>query len=184
MSDTVFMTIPVVRLKAWLIMAVALMFCAPLFPETVPHTEAETLSGKKIVLPDAAAGKLAVLIVGFSHASSAPMKEWAQRVDADYRTNPGFIYFQVPVIAGAPRMVRGMIMHGMKKDVSKEKYDTFAVVTQDEHAWKQAAGFERPNEAYVLLLDASGNVLWKTQGTADAHYAELRTRIAQLATQK
>ncbi|MBZ5522911.1 MAG: hypothetical protein LAP21_11800 [Acidobacteriia bacterium] len=178
------MTIPGIRLKALQITAVALMFCAPLFAQTVPHTEAESLSGKKIVLPDAASGKLAVLIVGFSHKSSTPMKEWAQRIDADYRSNPGIIYFQVPVIASAPRMVRGMIMHGMKKDVPKDKYETFAVVTRDEIAWKQAAGFDRPDDAYILLLDATGNIRWKTSGTAEAHYTELKTQIAQLATPK
>jgi predicted transcriptional regulator len=81
-------------------------------------------------------------------------------------------------------MVRGMIMRGMKKDIPKDKYETFAVITQDENAWKQAAGYERSEEAYVLLLDASGKIRWKTHGAPDAHYAELKTQIAQLAERK
>jgi hypothetical protein len=184
LSDTVFMPIPGVCVKALRTMAVAILICAPLFSQSVPHTEAESLSGKKIVLPDAATGKIAVLIVGFSRSSSAPSKEWAQRIDDDYKANPGFLYFQCPVIAGAPRMVRGMIMRGMKKDIPKDKYETFAVITQDENTWKQAAGYERSEEAYVLLLDASGKIRWKTHGAPDAHYAELKTQIAQLAERK
>lgn len=167
------------------IFAVALL-CAPASAQAVPHTEAETLSEKKIMLPDFVAGRPAVLIVGFSHASSSPAKDWARRVDADYPSDQKFISLQVPVLAGAPRLVRGMIRHGMKKDIPKEKYDRVALIFKDEDAWKSAAGFESAHgdDAYILLLDASGNIRWKTHGTTADHYDELKTRIAGMSQQK
>ena len=41
---------------------------ASLSAQVNPHTEADTLADKKIVLPEAAAGHPAVFIVGFSRA--------------------------------------------------------------------------------------------------------------------
>jgi hypothetical protein len=180
------MKIPAFRSKVLCAVLVSVVLCAPVCAQTVPHTEAETLSEKKIVLPDFVAGRPAVLIVGFSHASSSPTKEWAQRVAADYPSDAKLACLQVPILAGAPRMVRGMIRHGMKKDIPKEKYDRVALVFKDEDAWKKAADFDHSHsdDAYILLLDASGNIRWKTRGTAADHYDELKTQIAHLPAQK
>ena len=38
---------------------------------------------------------------------------------------------------------------------------------EGEDALKKAAGFQASDEAYVLLLDANGNVVWREHGAVD-----------------
>ena len=45
--------------------------------DSLPRIEGESFTGEKVVLPDAAQGKVAVLIFGFSKASGAESRAWA-----------------------------------------------------------------------------------------------------------
>ena len=57
----------------------------------------------KIVLPDAAAGKVAVLIFGFTKASKVPTSAWAEKLQADLGTRSEFELYQLPVLESVPR---------------------------------------------------------------------------------
>ena len=45
-----------------------LLFVGPLAAQSIPHTQADTLSGGKITLPDAVLGHPAIITIGFSRA--------------------------------------------------------------------------------------------------------------------
>jgi hypothetical protein len=48
----------------------------------------------------------------------------------------------------APKMVRGLIRHGIRGSIPKDEQDSFVLLYQDEDVWKILADFSDPNNAY------------------------------------
>jgi hypothetical protein len=144
-----------------------------LHAEQFPRIEGENLLGQKMALPDAAAGHLAVVVIGFTHSSQNQTKAWAARLQHEFPT------YSIAVLEDAPRLVRGMAVHGMKGGVPEDQRDHFIVVYHNENELKQAAGFDAPNDAYVLLLDKDGAIRWSFHGpVTDAAVDELKSHAA------
>jgi hypothetical protein len=114
---------------------------------TVPPDEGENLLGQKMALPDAAAGHPTVVVIGFTHSSQNQTKAWAARLQHEFPT------YSIAVLENAPRLVRGMAVHGMKGGVPQDQRDHFIVIYHDEKELKQMAGFDRPGVAQVLGTD-------------------------------
>jgi len=141
-----------------------LLFAAFAAAQTIPHTEAEALSGRKVVLPGDFSGHSAVLIVGFSRSGGDSARRWGKQLSQDLAGEKNLRIYSVAELQDAPKMVRGMIRHGMRNGLSKEEQDFFVVLYQDEDAWKKAADFADTNDAYILLADSTGKIVWKTRG--------------------
>jgi ATP10 protein len=135
----------------------------PAFAQSVPTTTVDTLSGKKLSLPDAVRGHLSLFILGFSRNSSHPTSDWNKNLRAAFAADHNLQIYQVADIAGAPRLLRGIITSGMRKGVPPDQRDNFFVVT-DDTAWKQWASYSAPDDAYIVLVNQSGQPIWKTHG--------------------
>jgi len=149
----------------------------------IPKTQGTTLSGTAVALPDALKGKVGVLVVGFSHASQGQVAAWGKRLTAEYGQSAGVMYFEVPMLAGAPKMLRGMIVKSMGKSVPEAERPHFLPMMEGEAAWRAVAHYDKPDDAYVLLVDSTGMVHWQTEGDAtDSAYAGLKQQVETLAT--
>jgi hypothetical protein len=60
-----------------------------------------------------------------------------------------------------------MVTHGIKGSIPKEQYDRFLLVFHGEKQLEAAAGFSRPEDAYVLVIDGAGGVRWSLHGQVD-----------------
>jgi len=161
-----------------------LMIALLLVPATAqqfPRLQEENLAGQQVVLPDAASGKVAVLVIGFTHASQKPCEAWAKRLLQDFGSNPAAVAFQLAVIEDAPRFIRGMITSGMKKGLPENQRGTFIPVMHEEAALKTLVGYKAADDAYIVVLDRGGKVVYQTHSAApDAGYSELRAKLAGL----
>jgi hypothetical protein len=68
-------------------LAVMLFLGTGVWAQDIPHVEAETLSGKKIVLPDAAADHPAIFIIGFSRAGGDSSGRWGKDLRKELASN-------------------------------------------------------------------------------------------------
>jgi len=119
------------------------------------------------------AGRPAILILGFTHGSQAQTKAWGARVGRRFPA------WSIAVLEDVPRLVRGMVSHSIKSSIPKEQYGHFVLVLHGEKELKQAAGFDRPDDAYLLLIDASGRIQWSCHGApTDAAIDEIARRLA------
>jgi hypothetical protein len=151
----------------------------------MPRIAGESLSGHQVTLPDAANGKVTVLIFGFSRASKESSGAWADRILSDFGAQAGFVLYQLPVIEGAPGILRGMIISSMKKGVPENRRDYFVPLVKGETELKKLVNFKESDDAYLVTLDSSGRVAYLRHGPfRDADYAAMRTEIQAMLNHK
>jgi hypothetical protein len=166
-------------------MAIALAVCFSTSLEGAaqqfPRLQEENLAGQRVVLPDAASGKIAVLVLGFSHASGTSAGAWAKRIRSDFGKTSGFELYQLAVLEGAPKILRGMIISGIKKGVPDNERANFIPVLHNAEQLQKLVSFKVEDDAYVVVLDRSGTVAYQTHGTSvDPGYAELHAKLQSL----
>ena len=143
--------------------------------QELPRIEGKNLLDRKIELPQAAAGHPAVLVIGFTHASQHQVKPWAAKLA------PMFPTWQIAELQDVPRLVRGMVEHGIKSDTPSDQRERFVITFQGEKELKAAAEFGAPDDAYLLILDGSGAIRWRYHGPlTDAALDEVKSQIAAL----
>lgn len=150
----------------------------------LPRMEGETLSGNKIVLPDDARGKIALLAIGFSKKAGDATHAWSDRFKKDFGTDSKFAVYPVAELEAAPRFVRGMIVGSMRKGTPEADRSHFVTLFQGSEELKHFVGFSGSDDAYLLLLDANGTVAWRGHGVFhEDDYRALQTAAKKLATQ-
>jgi hypothetical protein len=163
-----------------------LVCCAAvtLAAETIPSTEAENLLGEKIKIAASLNGKVGVLLLGFSHASGTNVGVWEKRLAQDYGANAQVVIYQMPILESVPRLVRGMMSSGMRKDIPKDKQANFLLVYHDEAEWKQVCGYQKSDDAFIVLGDKTGEIRWRGSGDGKlGSYATLHQQIQVLLVQ-
>ena len=143
----------------------------------LPHTEAETLSGKKIVLPDALTGRPTIVVIGFTKRSQSQTAAWSTQLAKDYGTEPRLQRYSIAVLDDVPAFIRGMAISGIRRGVPKEQQDNFIVLTHDAKPWRDIAGITNADDAYVILVDNTAHIVAQTQGPVESAYAPLQKEI-------
>lgn len=146
----------------------------------IPVTHGTTLAGTQLTLPDALKAKLNIVIIGFDHASQEQIGSWGRLIAADYGKSADVNYFELAMLASAPRMLRGMMVRRLGSSVPFEERDHYIPLLEGEPAWRAVAHYDKPDDAYVLLVDSKGTVLWQTEGEpTNAAYGAFKARVAK-----
>lgn len=146
--------------------------------QPMPRIEGESFAGQKVMLPDDAKGKVALLVFGFTKASKGPTSAWGEKIFSEFRHQAGFALYQLPVLEDVPRFVRGMVLSGMKKGVKENMRDHFVPILQGESELKKLVSYKEPDDAYLVVLDPSGKIVQQIHGTfSGTGYEQLRREI-------
>jgi hypothetical protein len=159
------------RKAAILLVAVALP-CWGVLAQSLPATEGETLSGKPTTLARDVSGKPAVVVIGFSKASSSESAAWAKRLKGD-ASLAGMAVYQVAVLEEVPKLVRGMVKSSIRGSVPAADQGTFVMLFHDEAQWKELAHYKNADDAYVVVLDRSGTTRFTVTGAVADHYGDI-----------
>ena len=152
--------------------------------DVFPRLEAEFLTGRKAVLPDAAAGKTALVMMGFTYDSRFDVEKWAEHLRREFAANDAFTFYEVPVIGGMGRLAKWFIDSGMRKGTPKELHENVITVYGGADRWKTAMGFTKAQEhaAYLALLGPDSRVQWLHRGGfSEEAMAALKTAMAGAA---
>ena len=149
--------------------------------QPLPRIEGDSFADQKVVLPDAARGKIAVLIFGFTKASKEATSAWARKIQAEFGTRSGFVLYQLPVLESVPRLIRGMVISSIKKGVPENMRAHFVPIVQNESELKKLVSYKAPDDAYMVVLDPDGQVVLQTSGQfSEGAYGEFRTHLESL----
>ena len=147
----------------------------------IPEVHGISFAEQAVNLPEILKGKVGVLVVGFSHGSQDQVMGWGKRLAGDYRDSPTVVYYEMPVLASVPRMLRGFVEGKIKDSVPDAARARFVPLLENEAAWRTVAHYKGGDDAYVLVVDEHGVVRWETQGAAtDASSGALKERVEAL----
>jgi ATP10 protein len=149
--------------------------------ETFLHLASETLSGRQTVLPDDAHGRIALLVIGFTKKSSHATRAWGQRFNKDFGNNQHYVVYQIAVLQDVPRFIRGMVTSGIRRETPPGEQEHFLTAFNGEEDMKRFVSYSAPDEAYLLLLDAKGEIRWRGHGSfLEQNYADLQEATNKL----
>ncbi|HEY6412574.1 MAG TPA: hypothetical protein VIX42_02735 [Edaphobacter sp.] len=150
----------------------------------IPMTHGTTFAGAQVMLPDDLRGRVGVLVLGFSKSSGEMCSGWGRRVAANYRETHEVMYYQMPVLASVPKLIRSMVVKSIRSSVPETEQTHFLPVFSDEAEWRKIARYANVDDAYVLVVDGDGRVRWQASGKAtDAEFAALKEQVDALRTQ-
>ena len=104
--------------------------------------------------PQAASGRVALLMLGFTYDSRFQVEAWAKRFRQDFGTEPSVTFFEIPMIGGLARMGKWFIDSGMRRGTPKADHENVITVYGGTDAWKQRVGFRDP-QGRVSDIDRS-----------------------------
>jgi hypothetical protein len=143
----------------------------------IPTLHVTAFDGTPIHLPDPVHPRPAILVLGFSQSSRPQVADWGKRLAAD----PAFAFYELPVLAAVPRLLRPLILGHIRASVPPILQPHFAPLLTDETQWRQAVQYTAPDDAYLLLVDPTGTILWRAHGPlTDATFAALQNQRQQL----
>ena len=152
--------------------------------ERIPEVHGTSFANQAVNLPAAFEGKAAgILVIGFSHGSREEVTGWATKIAGDYRTSTVVAYYELPIVAGVPGFVRGVVLRSIKSSTPERAQRRVVPVTNNEAGWKAITHYGEADDAYLLVVDSQGNVVWQTHGQpTDAAYAALKQQVESLKT--
>ena len=145
--------------------AIFLCFVSAAFAaDAFPHITGQTFGERAVTIPDAFKGKPTVLVITFTRVAQEQARAWTDKIKQKSISVPAY---QVLELEDVPRLFRGFVRGSIRKSISKESQGNFILLFEGEDALKKAVGFQVSDDAYVLLLDANGNIVWREHGAVD-----------------
>jgi hypothetical protein len=149
--------------------------------DPLPPLRGEFLSGRTAILPQDAAGRVALLLLGFTYDSRFAVEAWAGKFRGQFKDEPRVTFYEIPMIGGLARLGKWFIDSGMRRGTPKEDYEHVITVYGGTEPWKQRVEFGDPKAAYLILLDGSGRIAWRHSGGLDEQaYQTLASEVRRL----
>lgn len=169
-----------------MMLAAALAVAGALAPgDPLPELRGTFLTGREAVLPQAAAGKTALLALGFTYDSRWAVEAWVKRFRKEFGAREGVTFFEVPMIGGMARMGKWFIDSGMRRGTPKEDHGHVITVYGGTGAWKQRLNFRNGDDAYLILLAPDGTIAWMHNGPfEESAWQRLSERMAEPAQRR
>jgi hypothetical protein len=168
-------------MKVGILGFIAALCAAPAVGEQLPPLRGEFLTGRSALLPQAAAGRVALLLLGFSYDSRFQVEAWAKRFRQDFGADPKVTFFEIPMIGGLARMGKWFIDSGMRRGTPKADQENVITVYGGTEPWKKRVGFQNPKAAYLILIDPAGRIAWRHAGDLEeAPYQTLSSEVSRL----
>lgn len=147
----------------------------------IPPVQGTTFSNARVNLPEDLNGKVGILVIGFSQGSRDAITDWGKKLADDYFDSPHVVFYEMPVLASVPKMMRGFVTGRIKASVSERGKVHFLPLLDNEMSWRALTHYNKPDDPYIVLIDGSGRVRWQSQGppTADT-YGILKHQVAAI----
>ncbi len=149
--------------------------------DLLPRLRGEFLTGRAAELPQAASGKVALLLLGFTYDSRFAVEAWARKFREQFERETRATFYEIPVIGGMARLGKWFIDGGMRRGTPKADQENVITVYGGTEPWKRSVGFRDPNAAYLILIDQRGKVAWRyAGGFGDETFRALSSEVLKL----
>lgn len=159
--------------------------------EKFPQIKGETVSDKKIRVPDDTRGKYTLIGMAFSSKSDEELQSWFQPVytrflqdaenaglfaDFAYDVN---VYF-IPMFSGLKKAAAGSAKKKALNKVDSELHPHILFYVGEIRSYRDALGLEEKDQPYFFVLDKQGKVVYATEGAyTSAKMEEVETILSR-----
>lgn len=141
----------------------------------MPVLDVKTLNGDSVSLPRDTRARGVVLVIGFSKAATKTSNAWLDSCRSAGATGPagsGVLCYDVRMLEGVPRALRGMVERGMRSKFPLELQRKTLLVYSENTAWRERVGATDDKAAYIIGCDGDGRV----RSTATGDFTELKLK--------
>ena len=138
-----------------------------------PPIVGETLTGRRLELPDDFESPLNLVFVAFRRSQQATVDSWLETAIDLEAGFPNLRYYELPVISRLYAPARIVIDGGMRAGIpdADARERTITAYT-DKRVVRRALDIDDEGEMHAVLVDRDGTVYWraagpKTEGAAD-----------------
>ena len=114
--------------------------------DRMPELKGQTLTGRTAVLPQASAGNVTLVAMGFTYKSRVPVEAWAGWYRTTIDPTTEVTLFEVPMIGGMATLGRWFINRGMRSGTPVELHDQVITVYGGTGDWKQRLSYSTSHE--------------------------------------
>ena len=138
-----------------------------------PSVEGSNLAGRRFRLPRDFEGRLNIVLVAFEMRHQDDVDTWVPLVEQLAAADPGVRYYELPTIWRMNPVRQWMIDSGMRMGIPDPKTRAATITLYlDREAFCQALGLPHTRSIYALLVDDTGEVLWRESGRFTAAKGE------------
>jgi hypothetical protein len=133
-----------------------------------PHVVAHDLEGRRYELPDELPEGPRIVLLPFQRWHQILVNGWLSRLDRLAASHPGTTVWEVPALSRMYTPARPYIDGGMRAGIPDPGTRRHTLTTYtDLRALALALDLPDFETAYVLLLDAAGEIAWMGHGEYD-----------------
>jgi uncharacterized surface protein with fasciclin (FAS1) repeats len=152
---------------------------APVATHQFPEARGSNLEGRAFHLPADLEGEPSIVILAFRRWQQEQVDTWMPHALELVEKHQGTAVYELPVLDSGWRLLSGWIDGGMRSGISdvsaRERTITLYL---DKHEFLAPLEIEDESVITVMLVNPSGEVLWRTTGPAtDATVAELAAAL-------
>lgn len=138
-----------------------------------PSLEASDLNKRKIQLPGGLAGELNVLLVAFQREQQKDVDTWLPLLPALMKAHPKLAYYEIPVISRSNPLLRWIIDNAMRGGIPDQEQRAHTITLYlDKKPFLKTLEISSEDRIYILVVNKSGKVLWRTEGVASPEKLE------------
>ena len=151
----------------------------------LPRLEGESLSAKKVVLPDNVKGRLGVLVFSFSREAGGPARCWTETFTRIGMADADAAMFGVLMLSDIPWIFRGLAVSGIKSGIPAALHDRTVKVFADDDVWRTRLGVQATQTPHLVVVDRSSRIRWVSSAPCDgAGEQRLREQLKTLLAEK
>jgi len=151
----------------------------------LPRVEGESLSAKKVVLPEQVKGRLGVLVFSFSREAGGPARCWTETYARIGMADADAAMYGVLMLSDIPWIFRGLAVSGIKSGIPVALHDRTVKVFTDDDAWRARLEVKAPSMPHLVLVDRASRVRWQYSAPCDgAGEQRLREQLKALLAEK
>lgn len=138
-----------------------------------PDVQSSNLEGHPVFLPRDFEGSVNLVLIAFQREQQREVDTWLKEMKRFEGVDPALRYYELPTIAKLNRMTRWFINSGMRRGIPDKSARARTITLYlDKDLFKASLQISSENTIYALLVDRSGNVLWRAEGVFDEAKAE------------
>lgn len=133
-----------------------------------PAVSGFNLNRQEFTFPQDLAGELNILFVPFLQRQQLVVNTWLPFAQESEAAFPGVVYYELPTIDEMPTLSRMFVNEGMRAGIPDETARERTVTLYiDTKKFMEATNIPGKDAVHILLVNRSGDILWRTTGRFD-----------------